>query len=81
MASVNLKDIPDHLHMRLRARAKRNHRSLQKDLLSILEEAVEADARRDEVKANLERWRKQRAEMAGELALDDVATAIEESRS
>lgn len=40
--SVNLsvKNVPDDVAERLRARAKRNHRSLQGELLSILEEAA-----------------------------------------
>ena len=40
--SVNLsiKNVPDDVAQRLRERAERNHRSLQGELLSIIEEAV-----------------------------------------
>lgn len=47
--SVNLsvKNVPDELAQRLRERAERNRRSLQRELLSILEAAVgDAVARR-----------------------------------
>lgn len=80
MASINLKNIPDHLHIRLRERARRNNRSLQKELLAILEDTVVADERRQQTQANLERWRKQREGMATELTEQDVTEAIEEVR-
>ena len=38
---LSVKKVPDDVADRLRARARQNHRSLQGELLSILEEAVE----------------------------------------
>jgi plasmid stability protein len=38
--TLSIKNVPEELAERLRERAKRNHRSLQKELLAILEEAV-----------------------------------------
>jgi antitoxin FitA len=45
--SVNLsiKNAPDDLVMLLKARAERNHRSMQGELLAIIEEAVRAPQR------------------------------------
>ena len=37
---LSVKKVPDDVAERLRARARRNHRSLQGELLSILEEAA-----------------------------------------
>ena len=37
---LSIKKVPNYVAERLRARAKRNHRSLQGELLSILEEAA-----------------------------------------
>jgi len=37
---LSVKKVPDDIAERLRARAKRNHRSLQGELLAILEEAT-----------------------------------------
>ncbi len=41
---LSVKNVPDEVLQRLKARAERHHRSLQGELLSILEEAVAADA-------------------------------------
>jgi antitoxin FitA len=38
--SLSIKNVPDDLAKRLRARAERNRRSLQRELLSILEQAA-----------------------------------------
>ena len=38
--SLSIKGVPDHVVRDLRARAKRHHRSLQGELMNILEEAV-----------------------------------------
>lgn len=38
--SLSVKDVPDDLARALRARARRNHRSLQGELMDILENAV-----------------------------------------
>ncbi len=40
MKSLSVKNVPDDLAERLRDRANRNHRSMQGELLSILEGAV-----------------------------------------
>ena len=40
MVSFSVKDVPDELAEALRERARRNHRSLQGELLDILESAV-----------------------------------------
>ncbi|MBN1628302.1 MAG: Arc family DNA-binding protein [Thermoleophilia bacterium] len=38
--SLSIKDVPEEVLTRLRARAERNHRSLQKELLAIVEQAA-----------------------------------------
>ena len=40
MATLNVKDFPDTLHQKLRARARRNDRSLAQEVTHILAEAV-----------------------------------------
>ncbi|MDE2228547.1 MAG: Arc family DNA-binding protein [Alphaproteobacteria bacterium] len=40
--NLSIKNAPDHVVRRLKARAQRNHRSLQGELLAIVEAAVEA---------------------------------------
>jgi plasmid stability protein len=43
--SLSIKDVPEALAERLRQRAARNHRSLQRELMAIVEAAVEPGAR------------------------------------
>ncbi len=40
VSTLVVKNLPDHLHEALRARARRNHRSLNKEAASIIEQAV-----------------------------------------
>ena len=42
MPNLSIKNVPEELLAELRARAKRNHRSLQGELLAILEDTVAA---------------------------------------
>ncbi|MBN1632327.1 MAG: Arc family DNA-binding protein [Thermoleophilia bacterium] len=41
--SLSIKNVPEELLHRLRARARRNHRSLQNELLAIIEAAAAED--------------------------------------
>jgi plasmid stability protein len=41
--NLSIKNAPDHVVERLRARAERNHRSLQGELMAIIEAAVRED--------------------------------------
>ena len=41
--TLSIKNTPDHVVARLRQRAKRNHRSLQGELIAILEQATERE--------------------------------------
>ena len=40
MANISIKDVPEHWAQALRQRATRNHRSLQGELMSLIERAV-----------------------------------------
>ena len=42
--TLSVKNVPDAVAKRLKARAKRNHRSLQGELLALVEEAAEVAA-------------------------------------
>ncbi|OGL44679.1 MAG: hypothetical protein A2161_16160 [Candidatus Schekmanbacteria bacterium RBG_13_48_7] len=41
--NLSIKNVPDHIAERLRNRATKNHRSLQGELMAILEEIVTAE--------------------------------------
>lgn len=42
MPSFSIKDVPDHMAEQLRQRAARHHRSIQGELMAILQEAINA---------------------------------------
>ena len=42
MATLNIKNLPDRLHRKLRERAKREHRSVAQKVIHLLTAAVEA---------------------------------------
>ncbi|MBA2676358.1 Arc family DNA-binding protein [Ramlibacter sp.] len=44
MPNLSIKDVPEDWAERLRARAASNHRSLQGELMAILEQAVQGDS-------------------------------------
>jgi len=43
--NLSIKNVPDSVAKRLRARAAKNHRSLQGELVAILEESLRSDRR------------------------------------
>lgn len=44
MKALVIKNLPDALHLRLKARAVRNHRSLTKEAIALLESGMTTDA-------------------------------------
>ena len=46
MASVLIKNLPDELHQQLKLRAQRHHRSLNKELIALIETAMTEEWRR-----------------------------------
>jgi plasmid stability protein len=72
MATLNIKDFPDPLHRRLRARAKRNHRSLAQEVTHMLTEVVRGPERTSVLELR---------GLGGELWADlDAAKHVEEER-
>src|SRR5262245_55826904 len=67
--NLSIKNVPDQLAATLRARASRNHRSIQGELMAILEAALGSDRRLDARKL-LTKVRKLK------LATGDQATSI-----
>jgi antitoxin FitA len=45
--NLSIKEVPEAMAARLRARAERNHRSLQGELMAIIEKAAAEDLNRD----------------------------------
>lgn len=65
--NLSIKNVPLALADKLRARAARNHRSLQGELMAIIESAVSADAPRETGREAVRRGTKSVEEIAAEL--------------
>jgi plasmid stability protein len=74
-STLTLRDVPDLVLRDLRSRARRNRRSMQKEIMSILEEAV-VDRR-----SMKEQLRRLRVRLGAEMTLDEIHRAIEEGRA
>ena len=70
MVTLTLKNIPPEIYERIKIQAKNNHRSINGEILSILEQAISIPP--IDVKATLERTRKLR-----EMTADYIITAGE----
>ena len=71
MASITLKDLPEKLHRRLKARALQQHRSLNSHIIALLEAAT--TPQRVDPNALLTRASKLRARVGGRLTDSDLA--------
>jgi hypothetical protein len=74
-STLTLRAVPEPVVRGLRERARRNHRSMQKEILSILEGAVVDRAALAERMADL------RARARSAMSLDEIHRAIDEGRS
>ena len=71
MATLHVSDVPEELYKQLRARARRNGRSLNAEVLEIIDEAVLRELSSEEVTDRL-------AELAAEIDLPVDAPQPEE---
>ena len=77
--SITLKNIPDPIYRRIKMAAKRNHRSLNSEILACLEQALAPQA--IDVEAHLERARRLRERWSGPpLTIEEIEEAIERGR-
>ena len=72
--TLTLRNVPDSVLWALRGRARRNGRSMQKEIMSILAEVVVDRASLVEQLATL------RLRLGAEMTLDEIHGAIEEGR-
>ena len=73
--TLTLRNVPDSVLRALRSRARRNRRSMQKEIMSILEEVVVDRGSLEEQLATL------RVRLGAEMTLDEIHRAIEEGRA
>lgn len=68
MATLTIRNVPDELHERLKARAERNRRSLNAESLLLLEQAIESFPEEAELRARFQAVRQGRAPYGREPA-------------
>ncbi len=72
--TLTLRNVPEPVLRALRSRARRNRRSMQKEIISILQEAaVDRSSLADQL-------REMRERMRAKMTLDEIHQAIEEGR-
>jgi hypothetical protein len=79
MKNLTLKNVPDGLHRKLKSRAKRHGRSLNREVIATLEDVTRLDEPA-EVQKWLERVRKRRNRMKVFLTDDQIEAAIGSGR-
>ncbi len=82
MPGLSIRNLPDELHTRLKERARRARRSLNAEVLCLLEEAVARDAAAGlPPEQAIQAARRVRGRMAGPgLSLEEIQAAIDEGR-
>lgn len=82
MATLTLKNVPDDLYRRLKARAEQNHRSLNREAIRCLEASVTTGAppRTDEAGEHARALRERLAAEGVWISPDEVHAAIGEGR-
>jgi plasmid stability protein len=73
--TITPRDVPDPVLRALRGRARRNRRSMQKKIISILAEAALDRA------SLVQQLRAMRARLGAKMSLDEIHAAIEEGRA
>ena len=73
MVTITIKNIPEEIYERIKTQAKTNHRSVNSEIISIFEHAVQKRTPAD-VKAILERTRKIRELTAHYIINDEELT-------
>jgi len=74
MVAITVKNIPDKLYQRVKERAKTNHRSINNELITILEQSVMLQP--IDVAETLERTRRIRELTAHYVIADDEVTRM-----
>ena len=77
--SITLKNIPEPIYQRIKLAAKRNHRSMNNEIIACLEQVLAPQA--VDIESRLNEARRLREKFTGPtLKTEDIATAIDRGR-
>ena len=77
--SITLKNIPEPIYQRIKLAAKRNHRSMNNEIIACLEQVLAPQA--VDIESRLNEARRLREQFTGPtLKTEDIATAIDRGR-
>ncbi len=79
MSNLNIKNIPTEIHQSLKKQAEKNHRSLNQEILTILEQATKGPAYRSE-ETLLARIHETAKHFKGTMTLEEMDQAKREGR-
>ncbi len=81
MRTLSIKNVPDELYLELQAQAQRNHRSMNREVVALLDNGLNGKKIYEDNKSVLEEMRRLRARVAGPpFTLEEIQQAIEEGR-
>lgn len=73
MSTLVIKNLPEHLHAALKSQAQRNHRSLNKEAVALIEQAIAAPRTAPKLPPPIKL-------KYGPLTIDDIEAAITDNR-
>lgn len=83
MATLTIRNLPDDLHERLRAQAKRNRRSLNQEVIAELaQKSGESDAaaKKERARLMIAMAAELRSQLQRTLSMEEIRAAIDEGR-
>jgi hypothetical protein len=85
MASVTIKNVPERLLGRLRKRARNERRSLNKQIIHLLEASLEQDPGQDHARTDarkqVEAWRRLAGRWKSDMTAEEEIRSIRKARS
>ena len=80
MAALHVRNVPDELYGRLKQHAKAQNRSLSAQVITLLDQALQQDARRSQQQQLLGEIQKRRFVYSADVDAQDSVTLLREDR-
>ena len=80
MATLHVRNVPDKLYGRLKQYAESENRSLSAQVISLLNQAIEYEAKRSQQQQLLDEIRRRRFVYSNDVDVEDSVTLLREDR-